>query len=281
MMKRKTTTLFIALILLFTAFSFGSLKNDIKITLLEKQLQKMSSEGLVLAFYIKIENFSSRPYFLSGYSYRFVINQTDFIRLETLLDNGIRIESKRSSTIVLPVKITYSYLFNEIPDVAGAESVPCYIMGRFNFSDGRRNRGYLPIAFSGQFPIFKDPVLELLPLNMNMITIAGADVEIRVKVKNNNGFEFPVDRIEYDLKFGGHPIHKGRFSENKNIAAHGEKIFALPILLNFYEVGRDVYGLLRQAAMNISFSGEVELKTIWGRIIRPFDVQKKVSIDRN
>jgi len=280
-MRNKKFILVLVLLLLTSAFSYGGLKEDIKITLLEKQLQKMTPEGLVLAFYLKIENFSSRPHFLSGYSYRFVINQVDFISIQTSLDKGIRIDSKRSTIISLPVKITYSYLFKEVPAVASAVSVPCYLMGRLNFSDGRRNRGYLPVAFSADFPIFKDPVVELLPLDIKMITIGGADVEFRVKVKNITGMEFPIDRMEYELKFGGHPIHKGRFSGDKNIAAQGERIFTLPLLLNFHEVGRDIYGLLKQTVVNIHFAGEIELKTLWGPIVRSFDVKEKVRIDHD
>ena len=280
-MRNKKIMLVLVLLLLTSMFSYGGLKDDIKITLLEKQLQKMSPEGLVLAFYLKIENFSSRPHFLSGYSYRFVINQVDFIRLQAPMEKGIRIDSKRRVTISLPVKITYSYLFKEVPGVASAVNVPCYLMGRLNFSDGRRNRGYLPVAFSADFPIFKDPVVELLPLDIKMITIGGTDMEFRVKVKNITGMEFPIDRMEYVLKFGGHSIHKGQFRGDNNIAAQGERVFTLPLLLNFHEVGKDIYRLLMQTAVNIHFSGQIEIKTLWGRIVRSFDVQEKVSIDHH
>ncbi len=279
-MKTKFAAVFLLLLSMLAASAYAGLKDDIKVTLMEKQVHDLSSDGLVLVFYLHIANSSSRPYFLSGYDYRFVVNQVDFIRLQTPVDSGIKVESKRSAVIALPVKITYAYLFKAVPSTEGEESVSCYLMGRLRFSDGRRDKGEVPIAFSGEFPVFRNPVMELLSLQINALTIAGSDLKFRVKIKNTNGFELPVDRIEYELKFGGHPVARGRFPGDKNIPLHGERVFTLPLLLNFYEVGKDVYGLLRQTEMSVHFTGEIELKTIWGRITLPFDLEKKVGIEQ-
>ena len=280
-MIKKASILFLLAVLVLSTLTFGALKDDIKITLLEKQIQDLSSDGLTLAFYLNIENFSSRPYFLSGYSYRFVVHQKDFVQMPvTALGNSIRIESKRSAVISLPVKITYSYLFGEIPELSSAYDASCYLMGRLHFSDGRRAKGDLPVAFSGDFPIFREPEIEVLSLKMNAMTIAGADAEFNVKIKNRNGFELPVERIEYELRFGGHLIENGRIPRDKNIMEKSERTYTLPLLLNFHEVGRDVYGLLRQPTINVSFIGEIELNSAWGRITLPFDVREGLRIIR-
>ena len=280
-MIKKTLVLSLLTLLIMSPFAFGALKDDIKITLVEKQIQNLSPEGLTFAFYLNIENSSSRPYFLSGYSYRFVVQQKDFIQMPlTSLGDSIRIESKRSAVISLPVKITYSYLFGEMPDLVNATDASCYLMGRLHFSDGRRARGDLPVAFSGDFPIFKEPEVELLPLKMNTMTIAGADIHFNVKFRNLNGFELPVDRIEYELRFGGHLIESGRIPRDKNLPESSERTFTLPLLLNFHEVGRDVYGLLQQGNINVSFIGEIEISSAWGRIVLPIDVRPRLRIDK-
>ena len=96
-MIKKASILFLLAVLVLSTLTFGALKDDIKITLLEKQIQDLSSDGLTLAFYLNIENFSSRPYFLSGYSYRFVVHQKDFVQMPvTALGNSIRIESNEA-----------------------------------------------------------------------------------------------------------------------------------------------------------------------------------------
>ena len=69
-------------------------------------------------------------------------------------------------------------------------------------------------------------------------------------------------------------------SGDKNIESQGESVFSIPLLLNFFEVGKDVYNLLHQASALCRFSGEIEVRTAWGRIKIPFDRSDKVTISR-
>ena len=62
-----------------------SLQKDLTISLSEKQIQNISLQDLSIVFYVKIANSSSNNYYLSGYEYRFVVNQTDYIQLKTSL----------------------------------------------------------------------------------------------------------------------------------------------------------------------------------------------------
>ncbi len=50
---------------------FAGVKQDIKISLEEKQIQDLSPEGLTMVFYVNLTNASSRTYGLSGYHYRY------------------------------------------------------------------------------------------------------------------------------------------------------------------------------------------------------------------
>jgi LEA14-like dessication related protein len=118
-------------------------------------------------------------------------------------------------------------------------------------------------------------------LKINSLTIGGSDLVCEVSVKNGNAFELLVDRITYDLRIGGHAIDKGNIKGDKNIEGRSEKIMNIPLLLNFFDVGKDVHGLLQKSAVNCSLKGELELRTAWGRITIPFDITEQVSIIRN
>lgn len=257
-----------------------SLDNDLKIELRERRIRDLTLEGLTLVFYVNISNSSSKAYYLTSYEYRFLVKHQDYIQLQTRLDEGLKIESRNETLLAFPVKITYEHLFRVIPDMKDEEHPVCNLVGWAWFSDERRERGKLPLAFTGEFPIFRKPEIELVTVHVNTLTIGGADIDFEVKFMNRNSFELLVDRISYNIVLGGHSLDQGLISGDKNIEKQGEKIFALPFLLNFFDVGKGVYNVLNQSSIQCTFSGEVQIQTIWGRLTIPYEKSGAVSVTR-
>lgn len=279
---RKKSLLLIFLVLTIINFSSSaSIDKDLKLEIREKGIRDFSLEGLTVVFHVNIANSSSRDYFLSGYEYRFLVNQKDYLQLRTGLEEGLLIKSRDETLIAFPVKITYANLFRALPEMENELHAACSLVGWVWFSDGRRDRGKLPLAFSSDFPLFRKPEIDFVRLQVNTLTIGGADIEFEIMFENKNRFELLVDKISYSLVLGGNQIRQGAIAGDKNIEKQGEKIFSLPLLLNFFEVGKDVYSLLQQPSVSCSFSGEVEVQTVWGRLTIPFEEQGAVSIDRN
>ena len=278
---RNKAILFFVVIVVFVHFSFSdTLIKDIKIEVREKRIRDFSLEGLTLVFYVNIANSSSKTYFLSGYEYRFIVDQRDYLQLQTGLEEGLRIEAKDETLVAFPVKITYKNLFLTIPEMEDKLQVTCNLVGWARFSDGKRERGRLALAFTGDFPIFWKPELEFVQLRVNTLTIGGAELNFEVKFKNRNRFDLLVDRISYSLSLAGYEIEKGTIAGDKSIDKQGEKIFSLPLLLNFYEVGKGVFDVLDKSSSQCLFSGVVEVQTVWGRLTIPFDKQELLSITR-
>lgn len=278
---KKKIYLFISFFWIFVGFVIpSSLTKDLKISLEEKQIQDLSISGLSLVFYIKITNTSRSIYYLSGYDYRFVVNQKEYISLDTPMSNEIRVEPSSDTLLSFPLKITYSLLFQEVEGIEKEDKATCYLAGSMRFSDGRKEKGKLPFSFSGEFPLFKSPEIECLSLDVNDLTIGGADLSFEVRFKNRNGFELFVDSIRYSLQLGEKPIGEGKISGDKNIKGRTDKVFSLPLLLNFFEVGKDVFNILHQPSALCRFSGELKVRTVWGILNIPFDKSERVSISR-
>jgi LEA14-like dessication related protein len=252
------------------SFSQSAMKN-IQVSLEDKQIQDLSPEGLSLVFYVKIKNTSSKSYYLSKYNYRFVINESEYIRLETPLGKSLGVTASGETMIALPVKITYELLFKAIGDIRELDKVQCYLMGELTFSDERRERGILPIAFSGEFPIFRVPEIEFDILKLNTLTIGGADLTFEAKIKNANGFEIHVERIRYSIKLGGHLIENGNLGETRTIEPHGDVALSRNMLINFFDVGKDIEALLQKSSIQCQLTGELEFSTLWGKMKLPLD----------
>jgi len=277
-MRRLTAPLSILLILMMPAVLLSALKDDIRINLEEKQVREMTPQGLSLVFYLNLTNSSRKTYFLSGYAYRFVVNEREYLRLQTPMEQGLRIDPSQTTMIALPVKITYDLLYRAVGDLSGEAMVGCYLMGELAFSDGRRHKGTLPIAFNGEFPIYRHPEVVPTALKARAVTIGGADLLFEMMLRNANGFDIDITRLEYTIKFGGHEVAANQSNRRIPLPAAGDSPQSIPLLLNFFDVGKEIRGLLQQPDLNCRMTGTMELRTPWGRMNVPFDVQVKVPV---
>ena len=278
---RKKVCSCLALSLMCTLLVFPrSPERDLKISLEERQIQDLSISGLTLVYYVKIQNNSDSSYVLSGYDYRFVVDQTEYIRLKVPLEEGIRIQSSDQTLLSFPLKITYAHLFEAVPGIEDRDRAQCYLAGTFVFSDGRKERGRLPFGFSGEFPVFKQPDLEFQAVRINDLTLGGADIHFEILFRNRNGFELLIDNIDYTLELGGYKIDESSITGDKDLKSLEEKTYSLPFLLNFFEVGKGVSDVLRQTSTLCHFWGEYKIRTAWGRLTIPFDKKEDITITR-
>jgi len=273
--------LFLTFFLAFTSLGMPrSLREDLNMSLEEKRIEDLSATGLFLIFYVNISNSSSSPYYLTSYDYRLVVNQKEYFRLSTSLEEDIKIEAEGDTLLSFPLKISYAHLFQVVEGIEKDDKAQCYLTGAVTFSDGQEEKGRLPFAFSGEFPIFKKPEIEFISLQVKELTIGGADLNFEMSFKNSNIFELLVDSISYSIHLAEKPIRVGMISGDKNIESGREKVFSIPLLLNFFEVGKEVYNKLQQSSVLCRFSGEIEVRTVWGRIRIPFSKNEKVAISR-
>ena len=278
---KKRYLCFSVLFLVVVCFGLaGSLDKDLSISLEVKQVENLTAASLNYVFYLNIKNISSRIYYLTRYRYRFVVDEKEYLQLNTAPAAGLEISSSETTMVAIPVKITYEHLFQAIEGSSEMDSLSCYLMGELFFSDGRRERGSLPIAFNGEFPIYRAPEVEVLSLEARTVSLAGADLNVSVRFKNRNGFDLRVYRIAYNLKLGGFPVDEGQIEGDKNIGEKGEKEFTLHLLLNFFDVGKQLYPILQQSEVMAAFTGEIDFLTQWGRMHIPFSISRTLPISK-
>jgi len=281
-MKKRIIIGFLLLACMGCSYSTASVEKELKITLENKLIQDLSSTGLNYVFHIKIKNTSSKTYLLAGYNYRFVVNEKEYIRLQTPLDGSLSVKPSGETLIALPVKITYALLFQALgEELRSLDRVSCFLMGEMAFAEGRRIKGRLPFAFNGEFPIFKEPVIELAALKASAITLGGADLALDISVKNPNGFALRFDRISYGIEFGGQSVATGNIGGEKDIGGSEERTFSIALLLDFFETGQGVYAALQHPAVSCRVYGEFEIHTSWTRLVLPYDKSAEVTITEN
>jgi LEA14-like dessication related protein len=239
-------------------------KKNIAVSLNKKEIRDLDGSGLLLVFFIQVTNASSSDYALSKYDYRVVVQETDYFSLKTSLEEPILVPKSGDTLISFPVKITYSLLFEAVPSVEQSARVPCYITGLLIFVDSRRREEKVPFAFSAEFPIYKDPDVAVQPIELKTLTIGGTEFAFSFSCRNANGFEIVLGDIAYDLELEGHPISKGVIRGQNNLEAQGERAFRLPFVLDFFELGKEYFGIFDRPSAEFRLKGEANASSVWG-----------------
>jgi LEA14-like dessication related protein len=276
----KRFVLSLAMVLTILCSQAFPARDEIGITVREKKVENLSRDGLTLVFYLNLANPLDSGQWLIRYDYRLVVEQTEYLKLETTLDGPIEVEAKQSVVVALPVKITYELLQRAVPGVPGKDKLACFLAGGMTFRDERRREKRVQIAFAGEFPIFRGVEVEFRPIEAKALTVGGADLIFKAVVKNPNGFDLRFEALSYKLDFGDKTVASGTTGAGVSIAQRGEQLFPIPLLLDFFEIGKDIFNWLEQPPLPVSFSGEAAVECVWGRFKIPFSKTEKVTVTK-
>jgi hypothetical protein len=251
-------------------------RKNIVVSLERKGIRDMDSSGLTLVFYLEIANSSRSDYSLAEYDYRVVVEGTDYFAWKASLESPILVEKEAATRISLPVKITYADLLERVPGTADLPKASCYVTGLMIFTESRGRQEKIPFAFSGDFPIFRDLELEVKPLDIKTLTIGGAEFTLSFTLRNRNSFGLTLGPLAYKLEVEGRSVAEGVISGGKTIEGQAELTFSLPHMLEFFEVGREVYDILQKPSAAAVLSVDAPFESQWGtfklRLTRQGDI---------
>ena len=254
--------------LLLAAATHGSAPAKKKITILleRKEIREVKSTGLILVFYLEIANAERSTYSLVEYDYRVVVQDTDYFALRTALEEPIAVAAGASTRISLPLRITYPDLLERVPTAADGPKALCYVIGQMVFADSRGRQEKIPFAFSGEFPVYRQLDVGILPLEVRTLTIGGADFMVSFSLRNRNSFEMILGRLTYRLDLDGQTAAEGAVAPGKRIESQGEIMLSLPHMLEFFEVGRELHDILQKPSVAAELSIQAGADSIWGEI---------------
>lgn len=253
---------------------------DIVVSLERKEIRDLGPSGLVLVFFLEISNSSRSSYFLTEYDYRVVVEGSDYFALRTSLEEPIPVEKESVTRISLPVRITYADLLERVPVVASVPKAACYATGLLILTGTRGRQEKIPFAFSGDFPLFKELEVEVKPLEVKTLTIGGTEFTLSFSIRNSNGFDLTMGNLTYRLEAEGRTIAQGVISGGKKIESQAEVTFSLPLMLEFFEIGREVFDTFQKPSAPFMLSGDSWADSLWGQIKVSFAKQSDVPIVR-
>ncbi len=116
------------------------------------------------------------------------------------------------------------------------------------FTDAKKRQEKVPFAFSGEFPVFKDVEVTVQPVEVKVLTIGGTEFVFSFSLRNPNDFELVLGSLDYRLDLDGKTAAQGAIEGENKLDAGGEKAFTLPVMLDFFEVGKEFYAIFDKPA---------------------------------
>ena len=268
----------LALLLISASLALAARRN-IVLTLDKKEIRDMTSSGLVLVFQIEVANASSNAYSLSEYDYRVVVEGTDLFAWRTSVEAPITVDKSSKARIALPIKISYAEVYKTIPAAEGKTKLNGYATGLMVFTDAKQRQEKVPFAFSAEFPVFKDVEITVQPVDVKVLTIGGTEFIFSFVLRNPNDFELVLGRLDHRLDLDGKTAAQGALEGENQLGPGGEKAFTLPVMLDFFEVGKEFYAIFDKPAAACHLGLAATADSVWGPVKLSYskDVQAQLK----
>lgn len=278
----------VLLILFVTVFtSCSALRNATSVQEPEVRFAKMSIQtinfdGVTLLFDFDVTNPNRLDVSADGYNYEFFINGQSFI--SGTQDERLDIGRESTSTVQVPVSMTFSNLYESFRSVLRQDSVSYRMDTAVSFSLPVLGSRTVPVQAEGELPIPKIPRIQFGDFEMKRLSFSGAEVDISFRVNNPNPFGITLAGADYALEVNGKEWLDTQLGESIQVDGSNTREITIPIELSASQMGSALvemmggrkefdYRLTGQARVSADLEGFTEEQTV------PFDLEGIFNLD--
>jgi len=233
--------------------------------------------SITTAFNFKITNPNPIGIRVDGFEYQFLIEGNQFLSGNN--PNSVGLAARGESIVSIPIMLKYIDVYEVVTALVKNKGIiPYTISGKFFFNTPI---GRIPIPFnkSGELPVLKMPKIDLESISLENLSLTKADIVFNLKFENPNIFAIALDNFSYNLSLNNQQLAEG-ITEHTQITEDSTSTLQIPISLNFLEIGRTVYSMLTQKAVNYKLKGSVNLVTPFKKIDLPYEQLGKIDLSK-
>ncbi len=246
------------------------------------RLTGMSFEALDLAFDLKITNPNPISATLAGFDYDFQIGDASFLKGNQ--EKQLTLQAKGESMLEIPLTLNFKDLYSTFQTLKNQDSSAYKLICGLSFNLPVLGPTRIPVSKSGSLPNLKLPDISIGSLKLNKISLTSADLELKLNLKNANTFSLLLNQLNYDFAVNGKTWVKGLTQKQMEVKEKGESSIAIPISLNFLEMGSAIYQMITgNQKLNYQLKGNVDLKSslqLLGQVSLPLDHVGEINISR-
>lgn len=245
-------------------------------------IQNINFDGVTLLFDFDVTNPNRVDVSADNYNYEFFINGQSF--LTGTQDERLEIGRESTSTIQVPVSMTFSNLYESFRSILRQDSVSYRMDTAVSFSLPVVGSRTVPVEAEGQLPIPKIPRIQFGDFEMKRLSFSGAEVEISFRVSNPNAFGITLAGADYELDVNGKNWLDTNLGESIRVSGSESRDITIPIELSASQMGSALvemmggrkefdYKLTGQARVSADLEGFTEEQIV------PFDLEGVFNLD--
>jgi len=89
-----------------------------------------------------------------------------------------------------------------------------------------------------------------------------------------------LGKLAYKFEVEGRTFAEGIIPGGKKIESQAEVVFSLPLMLDFFEVGREVFDIFQKPSAACLLSGGSRVDSVWGELKVSFVKKEDIQIIR-
>ena len=245
-------------------------------------VQNINFDGVTLLFDFDVTNPNRLDVSADGYNYEFFINGQSFI--SGTQDERLEIGRESTSTVQVPVSMTFSNLYESFRSVLRQDSVSYRMDTAVSFSLPVMGSRTVPVQAEGTLPIPKVPRIQFGDFEMKRLSLSGAEAAVSFRVNNPNPFGITLAGADYALRVNGKEWLDTALEESIRVNGSESREIVIPIQLSASQMGSALlemmggkkefeYTLTGQARISADLQGFTEEQSI------PFDLEGLFNLD--
>lgn len=199
--------------------------------------------------------------------YALATQNVDFVSGAIKSDKAIPAGS--SSTIHVPVKVTYASLLKLVQSVRPGQVVPYDANVKFSTNVPGIGMVSLPLNRKGELPVPMVPKVSIASVDWGEISLSKTTATVNLNITNLNDFAVKMKQLNYDFAIGGKGVVNSTVTKAIDFASGQQQSLKIPISFNAMNLGLGALNVIKSGNASYTFSGRLDADTPFGALTFP------------
>jgi LEA14-like dessication related protein len=253
----KIAALAVLVIALGTCQTLSKVINEPSVSLDSVSITGINFTGIDMLAKITVKNNNPVSIPFPELNWNFFVANGSF--LSGVIPKGTKIAARGSSSIDLPITVTYEGLYKAITALLNADEAAYRIDLAARFELPLLESKTFTASFSGSIPLIKMPSLSFSGVQFTSLNLTKVEFVLTWLVENKGGFAITIDKLDYNFAVNSTPWVSG---STQRASLPGRKVTQVPvtITINTLSVVKDIVTMAAGGKMEkYSCGGEAVL----------------------
>ncbi len=199
--------------------------------------------------------------------YTLATQQVDFVSGKITSDKAIPAGS--SSTIHVPVKVTYASLLQLASSIKPGQVVPYQVNATFSTKVPGIGNVSLPLKKQGELPIPMVPKVSIANVNWDKVSLSETTATIDLNITNLNDFGLTMKQLDYAFAVGGKNVVSSKITKPVSFTKGQAQRLQIPVSFNAMSLGLGALNIIKSGNASYTLSGKLDADTPYGSLSLP------------